>query len=85
MKVFCCLLKEELWKNFLIKVDVYISKKRHVHIAFQKPISHHDCFDKILEFIPKESEERKLFFEGYELIYPRLITSLKWRFDYVFF
>ena len=60
-------------------------KKRHVHIAFQKQISDHDCFDKILEFISKESEDRKLFFERYELIYPRLITSLKWRFDYVFF
>ena len=52
MKVFCYFLKEELWKNFSIKTDVHISKKkRHVHIAFSKSISDHKHFDKILEFI----------------------------------
>ena len=34
-------------------------KKRHIHIAFRKPISNHDCFDKILEFISEEWEKRK--------------------------
>lgn len=60
-------------------------KKRHIHIAFRKPISNHDCFDKILEFISRMGKKKKRFFEGYKPIYPRLITSLKWRFDYVFF
>ena len=29
--------------------------------------------------------KKKYFFDNYELIYPRLITSLKWRIDYVLF
>ena len=72
-------------KKFSIKADVYISKKRHVHIAFRKPISDLDCFDRIPEFISEEWKKRKFFFEEHELIYTRLITSLKWRFDHVFF
>ena len=57
-------------------------KKKNVHIAFQKSISDYDCFDKIIELISDEWEKRKIFFEGYELMHLRLITSLKWRFDY---
>ena len=65
---------------------MYISQKKgQVHVAFRKSISDYDCFDKILEFISEEWEKRKFFFEGYELIYHRLITSLKWRFDYLIF
>ena len=74
----------------MIKADVYISKKtkkqkknkkkRRVYIAFKKSVSNYDCFDKILEFISEF-----YFFEGYELICPRLITSLKWHFDYLIF
>ena len=63
-----------------------LSKKKHVHhTAFRKSISDYDCFEKILEFISEEWEKRKFFFEGYKLIYPRLITSLRWRFDYLIF
>ena len=29
--------------------------------------------------------KKKFFFEGYKLIYPRLKTSLKWRFDCLIF
>ena len=65
---------------------MYISpRKRHGHIAFRKSISDYDYFDKILEFILEEWEKRKFFFQGYELIYPRLTTSLKWAFDYLIF
>ena len=64
----CCFLKEELWKMFSIKADVYIPKKRHAHIAFQKSISDYDCFYKIIELISDEWEKRKIFFERYELI-----------------
>ena len=61
------------------------AKKRHVYIAFRKSISDYDCFNKILEFISEECEKRKFFFESYKLFYTRAITSLKWRFDYLFF
>ena len=57
----------------------------HVHIVFRKSVSDYDCFDKILEFVSEEWEKRKHFFEGYKRIYPRLITSLKWSFDYLRF
>ena len=62
-----------------------ISKKRHVHIGFRKSISDYDCLDKILELISEEWEKSNFFFEVYKRIYPRLITSLKWRFDYLIY
>ena len=37
------------------------------------------------DFISDEWEKRKIVFEDYKIIYPFLITSLKWKFDYVFF
>ena len=65
---------------------MYISpKKRHVPITFRKSISDYGCFDKILEFISREWGKNFFFFEAYELIYPRLITSLKLLFDYLIF
>ena len=56
---------------------IYLQNKKDTFIAFRKSILDYDCFDKILEFISEELEKRESFFEGYKLIYPRLITSLK--------
>lgn len=62
MKVFCCFLKDKVWKNFSIRADVYISnKKRHVHIVFKKAFYDYDCLDKILDFISKEWGKRGFF------------------------
>ena len=60
-------------------MSTFFFKTRHVHIAFRKLISDHKHFEKILEFISDEWEK------VYELAYPRLITSLKWHLDYLFF
>ena len=85
MKVFCCFLKDWIWKKFSIKIDVLISKKKNIHISFKKSFSDCECFDAVLKFISKEWEKRNIFCDNYELIYPRMITSLKWHFDYVLF
>ena len=86
MKVFCCYLKDALSKKISLDADVFVSrKKKHVHIAFKIPISEYEFFDRLIDSISDEWEKRKIFFEDYKMIYPRLITSLKWKFDYVFF
>ena len=86
MKVFCCYLEDALSKKSSLDADVFVSrKKKHVHIAFKIPISEYEFFDRLIDSISDEWEKRKIFFEDYKMIYPRLITSLKWKFDYVFF
>ena len=61
---------------------LFLRKKKCSH---KKLFPDYKLFDLILKFIAEEWEKRKIFFCDYELIYPRLITSLKWHFDYVFF
>ena len=56
-----------------------------MHIAFKKPVSEYELFDRLIDFVSNEWEKRKIFFEDYKMIYPGLISSLKWKFDYVFF
>ena len=52
MKVFCCFLKDAIWKKFSLKVDVFISKKKkHVNISFKKSFPDYKCFDALLKFI----------------------------------
>ena len=85
MKVFCCYLKDALSKKISLDADVFVSrKKKHVHIAFKIPISEYEFFDRLIDSISDEWEKRKIFFEDYKMIYPRLITSLKWKFDCLF-
>ena len=48
-------------------MSTFQKKKKHVHIAFNKSISDHKHFDKILEFISDRWEKRKFFFECSEL------------------
>ena len=60
-------------------------RKKNKKCLHKKLFPDYKCFDLILKFIAEEWEKWKIFFWDYELIYPRLITSLKWHFDYVFF
>ena len=84
--MFCCYLKQALHEKIFLDADVFVSKKKgHVDVAFKIPISEYSSFDKLIDFICKEWEKRKIFFCDYKMIYPRLISSLKWKFDYVFF
>ena len=86
MKVFCVFIKEKISEKFGIDVDVLISrKKRLVHFTFKKPLTSHVFFNYLIVFVKNEWEKRQRFLENYEIINPRFVYSLKWRFDYVFF
>ena len=86
MGVFYCYLKDGPSKKFSLDVDVFASTKRkHVHTAIKIPISEYGSFDRLIDFISDEWEKRKIFLKDNKTIYLRLITSLKWKFDYVFF
>lgn len=64
---------------------VCFKKRKHVHIEFKIALSDYECFDCIITFVSDDWEKRKIFFSGYGMIYPRLISSMKWRFEYVLF
>ena len=66
--------------------EVFVSKKKkQVHIAFKIPISEYESFDRLVGFISNKWEKIRIFFEDYKMIYPYLISSLKLKFDYIFF
>ena len=56
MKVFCCFLKEAIWKKFSIKADAFISKKKK-KCLHKKLFPDYKCFDLILKFIAEEWEK----------------------------
>ena len=86
MKVFCHYLKQALYEKLSLEVDVFAFKKeRHAHLAFKLPISDYESFDKMIDFISGHWEKRKVFFDDYQMVYLRLISSIKFTFDYVFF
>ena len=41
-------------------------------------------YDELIRFVYIKWEQRR-FLMSYEMVYPCLITSLRWKFDYVFF
>ena len=84
MRVFCHYLKQALYEKFSLDVDVFCLKKRYVHLAFKLSMSDYESFDKVIEFVSGHWEKRKVFFDDYKMVYPRLISSIKWNFDYLF-
>ena len=85
-RCFVPISKKALSKKILTRCwRFYLKIKKHVHIAFKIPISEYKSFDKLIDIISDEWEKRKTFFENYKMVYPRLTSSLKWKFDYVFF
>ena len=86
MKVFCHYIREAILQTFHLDVDVYgLKKKGLVHIAFKKTLTSYLNFKNIIQFASDEWRKRKMFFTNYEMIYPILIPSLKWKYDFVFF
>ena len=83
---FLCIYKRRDKKRFRIDVEIFVSrKKRYAHFAFEKILISYPFFDKLISFVKNEWEKRKIFFDSYEMVYPRLILSLKLKNDYVFF
>ena len=86
MKVFCDYIREAILEIFHLEVDVYVSRKKSlVHFAFKKPLSRYSDFDNIIQFVSDGWRKRKIFFTNYKMVYPMLISSFKWKYDYVFF
>ena len=82
MNTFCEYIKDEIKKEFNIPVDVFVSRKEKlVNFAFESFFS---FYDQLIRFVYVKWEQRR-FLMSYEMVYPRLITSLCWKFDYVFF
>ena len=82
MNTFCEYIKDEIKKEFNIPVDVFVSRKEKlVNFAFESFFS---FYDELIRFVYVKWEQRR-FLMSYEMVYPRLITSLCWKFDYVFF
>ena len=67
---------------FHLDVDIYVSRKKClVHFAFKKPLSSYSNFDNVIQFVSDEWRERKIFFTNYKMVYPMLISSLKWKYE----
>ena len=82
MNTFCEYIKDEIKKEFNFPVDVFVSRKEKlVNFAFESFFS---FYDELIRFVYVKWEQRR-FLMSYEMAYPRLITSLRWKFDYVFF
>ena len=67
------------------QIFLCLRKKARSH-NIQKAVRLLSIFKWALEFCQKRAEKKKIvFFPNYEIIYPRLITSLKWHYDDLFF
>ena len=85
MRVSCWFIKENIEKRFSLSVHIFVSKKKkHVYFAFKKTISLYSCLNELVPFLRKEWGKRDMFFRHYEIFYPKLVRSVKWRFGYVF-
>ena len=62
---------------------IFSSKKKHVHIAFKIPISEYGSFGRDRFYFGLVGKEKNIFWR-LQNIYPRLIASLKWKFDCLF-
>ena len=79
MKVFCCYLKDALSKKFSSTPTYWFEKRRDIHFVCKIPISKYESFDRLTDFISNECENRNIFFDDHKMIYPRLISSFKWK------
>ena len=58
--------------------------KKQVHFAFDKPFTSIIQHSEILNLIQIEWRNNKNYFKNYEIVFPRLIHSTKWKYDYAF-
>ena len=54
----------------------------HIHLAFKLLLPDYDCFDKNVDYFSSEWEKWKKIFIDYEMICPRLISLMKWKFNF---
>ena len=51
MNAFATILKSSIEKRYDIEVDVFFSRKKLLHIGFEKTLSTYDFFDELLDYI----------------------------------
>ena len=68
-----------------MQVDVFVSKKKKLaHFGLYKPLISYPFFHGIINLVADRWKERKIFFSFYEMIYPKLNGSMKWKNDCIF-
>ena len=83
MKKRVQLLKSFLSKNFPeVDVGFYLSRRsKFVHMGLDTPLysikNYPDFIDEINKFLAKDLRS------SFELIYPQLVLTVKWKFDYI--
>ena len=63
MKVFCCFLKEVVFKNFSLGVNAFVSKKKrymHIHLQFQYQST--NLFINLLNLFQMSEKNEKISF-----------------------
>ena len=85
MKNFLFFPCDHLREKFRINLDIYVSKrKKYEHLVLNKFFFLSETRDQILNyaFLHFEKSSQK---KEYEIYVPRLIHSIRWRYDYFIF
>ena len=83
MKKRVQLLKNHLLKNFSkVNVGFYLSRRSNfVHMGLDVPLysidNYQDFIDEINNFLSKDLGS------CFELVYPKLVLTVKWKFDHI--
>ena len=71
MNCFAIRPKNSLKKRCDVEIDVFFSRRKLLHIGFEKPLAHYEFFEEMLEYLESLWKNPINFAEGYELIFPR--------------
>ena len=86
MRVFCGHIKKAVFSRFNLEIDVFVSRrKRLVHFAFPQPLMGYSFYRDLIYFVKREWKLGEMLSEDYKIFFPRLISSVRWIYDYVFF
>ena len=85
MSVFREHIKNSISNRFGNEIDVFVSRKRFDYFAFKQPLLSYPFYKELFHFVGKKKESLRDFFEDYEIVFPHLISSLRWIYEFVFF
>ena len=86
MKTFLVILQTRLKKDYAdLNVHFYLSRRsKFVHMGLDLPLNKIGHTEEILETIENFWSEKKTD-DKFKYVYPHLIYSMKWKFDYIIF
>ena len=58
---FFCYVKDELFRKFEIEVDIFVSIKKLIHFAFNKPLIIYPFFMNLLIFLLATGKKREIY------------------------